>query len=55
LSFFDKSFDWLFYQQVELYDIIDIEAQMNLSSFYLDRKDIQDPQTQENVSWKTFQ
>ena len=50
LSFLDKSFDWLSYQQVKLHNIKDIEAQMNLSSFYLDRKDIKYSQTWENVS-----
>ena len=46
----NKSFNWLSYQQVELHNIKDIEAQMNFGSFYLDREDIQDFQTQENVS-----
>jgi hypothetical protein len=55
LSFLNKYFNWLSYQQVEIYNIKDIEAQMNLSSFYLDREDIQNSQTWENVSWKTFQ
>ena len=50
LSFLDKSFDWLSYQQVELYNIKDIEAQMNFGSFHLDREDIKYPQTCENVS-----
>ena len=49
-TFLDKSFKWLSYQQVELYDFIDIEAQMNLGSFYLDREDILNSQTWENVS-----
>ena len=55
VSFLDKSFNWLSYQQVELHNIKDIEAQMNLTSFYLDREHIQNSQTQKNVSWKTFQ
>ena len=50
LSFLDESFNWLSYQQVELYDIKDITAQMNHGSFYLDRKDIKYSQTWENVS-----
>ena len=50
LSFLDKSFDWLSYQQVELHDIKDIKAQMNHGSFYLDREDIQYSQTRENMS-----
>jgi hypothetical protein len=37
LSFLNKSFNWLSYQQVKLHNIKDIEAQMNFGSFYLDR------------------
>ena len=50
LSFLDKSFNWLSYQQVELHNIKDIEAQMNFGSFDLDREDLQNSQTRENVS-----
>jgi hypothetical protein len=38
LSFLNKSFNWLSYQQVKLHNIKDIEAQMNFGSFYLDRE-----------------
>ena len=40
MSFLDKFFDWLSYQQVELHNIKDIEAQIDFDSFYLDMKDI---------------
>ena len=53
-SFLNKSFDWLSYQQVKLYDIIDIEAQMNFGSFYLDREDIKYSQTWEMCPERLF-
>ena len=45
LSFLNKSFNWLSYQQVELHDIKDMEAQMNFGSVDMDREDIQNSQT----------